>query len=63
MEPTPQPTAQKPEKRVDYVTTEIKAMNLILTAIRRLAPHRRPVVMKYINDLFETSGIQVKDQS
>lgn len=52
--------AQKSKKPTDYLSTEVKALNMILTGLRLLAAHRRPVVMKYINELFESTGVQIK---
>lgn len=57
-EPLPEQPKKKP---ADYLATEVKALNMILTGLRLLAAHRRPVVMKYIMDLFESTGVQIKD--
>lgn len=56
----PAPEVAKKSKPTDYLSTEVKALNMILTGLRLLAAHRRPVVMKYINELFESTGVQIK---
>lgn len=56
-----QPQATQPVKRADPIASEFKALNLILTGIRMLLPHRRGPAMKYINDLLEKSGVEVKE--